>query len=77
MPAGMSVHQTIWQLLTHPWSSASSNSSAVKTPENKEKDPDEPELETAKITCNKFISKQGSESKQFCDMSQVKGNNLV
>ena len=70
-PAGMSVHQTMWQLLTHPLSPASSYSSAVKTPENKENGPDEPELEIPKITCNKFTSKKGSEIKQFCDTSQV------
>ena len=53
MPAGMSAHQTTWQLLTHPLSPASSNSLAVKAPENKEKEPVEPELEIPKITCNK------------------------
>ena len=54
-----------------PLSAASSNSSAVMTPENKEKDPDELELEIPKIICNNFITKQGSESKQFCYTSQV------
>jgi len=71
MRTGMSVHQTTWQLLTHTFCPASSYSSAVKAPENKVKDPDEPELETPKVTGNKFISEQGNESKPFCDTSQA------
>jgi hypothetical protein len=39
-----------------PLSPAFSNSSAMKTPENKEKDTDAPELEIPIITCNNFIT---------------------
>jgi len=55
-----------------PLSPASSNSSAVKTPENKEKDPDEPELEVPKIACSNFITKQGGDSKKLLYVTGVR-----